>query len=167
MTRPWMVDVSYYQDPARFTSAFWAACQAHGMRRVTVKYSMGFGTDTAAPRHAANVRDVHGLGLDAYHWVDPTNTVTAQLNNLARRVDACPPDIINADLEQWWGSWTEYYKAIKGLIPWSAVPRVDPQRLSEHARVLVAEMRRRFAPLPVRVYTGQWFPRGYSPQMFT
>jgi hypothetical protein len=162
MTIPlWAADFSYHQNPAVLTAEKLQAMDQHGMAAAVVKLSMGYGIDTRAAQHAANVRTT-SAALLGYHWVDPTNTPAAQMQYLARQVDALQPDGLAMDVEQYWRYWSQFYDAIYGRIPWSAVQKYSPAHISDHAQECQYRAQQLFGGL-VLGYTGKWFIDKYAP----
>ena len=119
-----VVDIARYTlsvDPAPLHDA--------GVQMVILKVDKQF------PKNGKAFAD-SGMPIAVYHWIDPTKKAEKQVEQTLRTIknSGLPVLAIFADFEQWWADWGEWYDAIWKRISWNAVRRVNPGKLSSHAK---------------------------------
>ncbi len=105
-----------------------------------------------------------GMPIAAYHWIDPTRDAAKQVQETLSLIQSSglPVLAVFPDFEQYWAKWDEWYKAIAGVISWSAVTRLGGQKLSDHARQVFEAFQA--SGMKTVGYTRASFVKEYAPQ---
>jgi exopolysaccharide biosynthesis protein/GH25 family lysozyme M1 (1,4-beta-N-acetylmuramidase) len=105
-----------------------------------------------------------GMPIAAYHWIDPTKDAAQQVTQTLDLIkqSGLPVLAIFPDLEQYWGKWDEWYKAIQGTLSWSMVSRLGGDKISSHAKQVFEGFKA--AGYKTIGYTRASFVKDYAPQ---
>lgn len=152
------IDISSWQVGVRIP---WELLWELGVRVVSLKSSMGGGTDYSAEGFALEIRSrVPGMLIELYHWVDPTVSPSFQVNTwFIPQIRKIRPEALAWDNEQPY-EWSktgpsgtmDYSKPIKpATILRAAQDTVKALNASKEPAVLAIPAKRR------QQYTGGWF----------
>jgi len=150
------VDVSGYQNPDKVN---YSELKAHGFSFVIVKLDQYLTDDHVRLAKSA------GLEVGGYYWNDPLSTSAYQSARILSELNRLNLRFAWLDVEQWWSDWDLWYKAITNIIPWSSVPRLTPQKISDNSHQVLNLVKPNLS-IPWGVYTGKWVLDQYALPMY-
>lgn len=154
-----LIDTSYYQP-------VWSAARLRAIGGIgnISKASMGGGYDAQCDASVAQTREA-GLLLGLYHWLDPTASITRQLNLFCAKIDLHNPEMIWVDIEQCWSNWARFWDYIYKRCSWANVPKYTDNQITNFASAFMSQLKARYPSKYIGVYTGKWFVDAYAPSL--
>lgn len=120
---------------------------------------------TSTDNHMSLARAAGVPIVGEYYWIDPTSAANYLVNWYANDIREHKPDFVWLDVEQYWADWGEYFDAINGKIPWTAVRHLTPKAISDHAKAVAEGLKAIFPELRIGIYSATWFTGSHSPPM--
>ena len=165
MTNRWGVDVSLWQDEGGLSAAQVQALADGGCSFAIIRAGQPWRADDQLARHLDNFGNA-GIPVGVYFWGDPLQNANEQIDWYVSICDAWRNQIscYALDAEQWWASWAEYYRYVRGEIPMSSVPRIPPATISARYHEMANRLRSQ-VDKPAFVYSGGYFVRDMATGM--
>lgn len=160
--KSWWIDISIYNQTIP-----WKLWIDHGLAGVIIKHGQCAWRDVWFERHLGDARDA-GLGkvgvrdLAAYHWPDPGYSMRPQIDFVLAAIQKYLLDFWDEDVEQWWKKQAQYFAALKGQLPWSAVEKLPPEVILRQYLMFSDEVSR---ATELMLYSANWFVQTYCPTL--
>ena len=161
----WGVDVSLWQDEGGLSASHVNALAAGGCSFAIIRAGQPWLADRQLARHMTNFGNA-GIPVGVYFWGDPLQNAVDQIDWYLSITDPWRNQIscYALDAEQWWSSWAEYYRYVRGEIPMIDVPRLPPSTISARYHVMANRLRAG-TDKPAFVYSGGYFVRDMATGM--
>lgn len=158
--RAWGIDFHVYDN----LRGHLATLADNGMSYAIFKVTMGYGDAPAADiEDFFNEISKTSLIPGVYGWIDPTGSVTDQVDRYGKIITTYKPKLVCADFEQWWSNWTEYYRFLNGIITQAQVPKIDKAVNSSFGKAYCAGIDAIKGNAVFQVYTNSGFVNSWAP----
>lgn len=152
------IDVSRYDERVD-----WSVLAAGGVSFMIAKATQGdYNRDPLLESHLTGAANA-GLVTGVYHWCDPIQSDSDQLDFLVNSIHGLPYRFVCLDVEQHWANWADWPKPRRGK---KNKGRLSPEKISRNAWNLADGLRQQLpAGMPVVIYTRVSFIHEYARPM--